>query len=193
MLRLKFTLDIWRVPLDKLFQILTPFLEKDMSVSLSSLEYSRKKLPVDPNKNLSSKRKQGNYNHYSPELRAQIGKYASENGNLRALNHFKAQLPNLKESTVRTFKQEYQKKLKEKKRQGIQESVTSIPHDTRGRPPLLLDLDQKLMLLLKSIRNRGGVVNFNVVKASALALIKSNTAKDFRGFEPTSTWVRSIY
>ena len=79
------------------------------------------------------------------------------------------------------------------KRQGIQESVTSIPHDTRGRPPLLLDLDQKLMLLLKSIRNRGGVVNFNVVKASALALIKSNTAKDFRGFEPTSTWVRSIY
>ena len=162
--------------------------------SLSSLEYSRKKLPVYPNKNLSSKRKRGNYNHYSPELRAQIGKYASENGNLRALNHFKAQLPNrLKESTVRTFKQEYQKKLKETKRQGIQESVTSIPHDTRGRPPLLLDLDQKLMLLLKSIRNRGGVVNFNVVKASALALIKSNTAKDFRGFEPTSTWVRSIY
>ena len=28
MLRLKFTLDIWRVSLDKLFQILTPFLEK---------------------------------------------------------------------------------------------------------------------------------------------------------------------
>ena len=71
--------------------------------------------------------------------------------------------------------------------------MTSIPHDTRGRPLLLLDLDQKLILLLKSIRNRGGVVNFNVVKASALALIKSNPAKDFRGFEPTSTWVRSIY
>ena len=45
MLRLKFTLDIWRVSLDKLFQILTPFLEKDM-FSLSSLEYSRKKLPL---------------------------------------------------------------------------------------------------------------------------------------------------
>ena len=71
--------------------------------------------------------------------------------------------------------------------------MTSIPHDTRGRPPLLLDLDQKLILLLKSIRNRGGVVNFNVVKASALALIKSNPANDFRGFEPTSTWVKSIY
>ena len=43
------------------------------------------------------------------------------------------------------------------------------------------------------IRNRGGFVNFSVVEASALALIKRNPAKDFRGFEPTSTWVRSIY
>lgn len=168
------------------------FLPEQEATNLGSEEYNEVVLSVgdavDPNKNLSSKRKQGNYNHYSPELRAQIGKYAGENGNLRALNHFKAQLRNLKESTVRTFKQAYQKKLKEMKRQGIQESVTSIPHDTRGRPPLLLDLDQKLILLLKSIRNRGGVVNF-----SALALIKSNPAKDFRGFEPTSTRVKSIY
>ena len=106
-------------------------------------------------------------------MRAKIGKYASENGNLRAINHFKAQLPNRTESTVRTFKQAYQKKLKETKSQGgIQESVTSIPHGTRGRLPILLDLDQKLISLLKSIRNRGGVVNYSVVKASALALIR---------------------
>ena len=145
---------------------------------------------VDPDRNSSSNRKRGNYNHYSPEMRAKIGKYASENGNLRAINHFKALLPKLTESTVRTFKKTYQKKLKETKRQGgIQESVTSILHGTRGRPPILLDLDQKLISLLK----RGGVVNFSVVKASALALIKINPAKNFRGFEPTSTWDRSIY
>ena len=149
---------------------------------------------VDPDKSCPSNRKRGNYNHYSPEMRAKIGKYASENGNLRAINHFKAQLPNLTESTVRTFNQAYQKKLKETKSQGgIQESGTSIPHGTRGRPPILLDLDQKLISLSKSIRNRGGVVNFSVVKASALMLIKSNSAKDLRGFEPTSTWVRAIY
>ena len=114
-------------------------------------------------------------------MRAKIGKYASENGNLRAINHFKAQLPNLTESTVRTFKKAYQKKLKETKRQGgIQESVTSILHGTRGRPPILLDLDQKLISLLKSIRNRGGVVNFSVLKALALTLIERNPAKNFR-------------
>ena len=44
MLRLNFTLGIWRISLDRLFQTLTPFLEKDM-FSLSNLEYSRKKLP----------------------------------------------------------------------------------------------------------------------------------------------------
>ncbi len=45
MLRLNFTLGIWRISLDRLFQTLTPFLEKDM-FCLSNLEYSRKKLPL---------------------------------------------------------------------------------------------------------------------------------------------------
>ena len=44
-----------------------------------------------------------------------IGKYASENGNSKAINHFKEELPTLKESTVRTFKQAYEKRLHEEK------------------------------------------------------------------------------
>ena len=82
---------------------------------------------------------------------------------------------------MRTFKKAYQKKLEETKRQGgIQERVTSILHGTRGRLPILVDLDQKLISLLKSIRNRGGVVNFSVLKALALALIERNPAKNCR-------------
>ena len=42
---LNFTLGIWRISFGKLFQILTPFLEKDM-FCLSNLEYRRKKLPL---------------------------------------------------------------------------------------------------------------------------------------------------
>ena len=161
------------------------YLPEQEATSLGTKEYNEVVLSVgnilDPDRNSSSNRKRGNYNHYFPEMRAKIGKYASENGNLRAVNHFKAQLPNLTESTVRTFKKAYQKKLKETKRQGgIQESVTSILHGTRGRPPILVDLDQKLISLLKSIRNRGGVVNFSVLKALALALIERNPAKNFR-------------
>lgn len=40
-----------------------------------------------------------------------------------------------------------------------------------GRPPTLRELDGKLISLLHSIRSRGGVLNFSVVKASALSLV----------------------
>lgn len=63
----------------------------------------------------------------------------------------------------------------------------------QGRPPsILLELDAKLISLLKSIRSRGGVINFSVVKATALALVKSNLSSSVTGFQHT-TWVRSVY
>ena len=40
---------------------------------------------------------------------------------------------------------------------------------------------------------RGGVVGFCVVKATALALVDSNKTPYLREFEPTVTWVKSIY
>ena len=62
-----------------------------------------------------------------------------------------------------------------------------------GRPPTLRELDGKLISLLHSIRSRGGVLNFSVVKASALSLVNSNSSANFSGFEATAPWVRSIY
>ena len=53
----------------------------------------------------SSSRKRGNYTYFSAEIRAKIGQFASENGNSKVICHFKKELPALKESTVRTFKQ----------------------------------------------------------------------------------------
>ena len=47
-----------------------PFLPEQEATNLGSEEYNEVVLSVgdavDPNKNLSSKRKWGNYNHYSP-------------------------------------------------------------------------------------------------------------------------------
>ena len=40
---------------------------------------------------------------------------------------------------------------------------------------------------------RGGVVSFCVVKATALALVDSNKTPYLREFEPTVTWLKSIY
>lgn len=89
------------------------YLPEQEATSLGTDEYNEVVLSVgnivDPDKISSSNRKRRNYNHYSLRIRAKTGKYASENVNLRAINPFKAQLPNLTESTVRTFKQAYQK------------------------------------------------------------------------------------
>lgn len=57
-----------------------------------------------------------------------------------------------------------------KKERNEAAGVLSIPHDTRGWPPALRELDGKLISLLQSIRSRGGIVNFCFVKATALAV-----------------------
>ena len=68
------------------------YLPEQEDTFLRDDEYSEVVLSVehmvDPDDSTST-RKRRNYNHYSPEMRAKIGKYASENGNLRAINHFK--------------------------------------------------------------------------------------------------------
>ena len=84
--------------------------------------------------------------------------------------------------------------MKEERGKGNTEAnIVAIPHNTDGRPPSLLELDSKLIFLLKSIRSRGGVENSCVVTATALALVNSNNISGLRGFEPKPTWVKSIY
>lgn len=81
-----------------------------------------------------------------------------------------------------------------KKERNEAAGVLSIPHDTRGWPPALRELDGKLISLLQSIRSREGIVNFCFVKATALALVNnSNPSANLSGFEATAPWVRSIY
>ncbi|KAM7429608.1 hypothetical protein ABFA07_019556 [Porites harrisoni] len=107
------------------------------NTSLGTVEYQNVVSVVgtlvdDPDGEKSSSaraRERGNYNHYSPKIHAKIGKYASENGNSKALKKFKAEVPNLKESTVQSFKQAYGTKLKEvEKKRNAQ--VLAIPSDT---------------------------------------------------------------
>ena len=167
------------------------------STSLGNVEYyaveSSVASLVNPHSNegssaTSAARKRGKYRHYSAETCAKIGKYASENGNSKAINQFKEELPTLKESTVRTFKRAYERRLREEKKKGKTDAtVIAIPSDTHGRPPILCDLDSILISLLRNIRSRGGVVNFCVVKATALALLDSNKTPYIREFEPTVT------
>ena len=107
----------------------------------------------------------GKYTVYAPEQRASIGKYALENGNERARRHFQSRFPNLNESTIRNFKKAYKERLAHERKRDHPQPVTAITARPRGRPPILLELDGKLLQYLKALRSKGGVVNIHVVRA----------------------------
>ena len=57
------------------------------------------------------------YQRYSAEDRFKVGQYASENGATAAARKLKNSYPDMKESTVREFKSNYEEELKKAKRQ----------------------------------------------------------------------------
>lgn len=85
------------------------------------------------------------------------------------------------------------KRKEREEMQMLKTQVLAIPCDTRGRPPIRLELDSKLISLLQSIRSRYGVINYSVVKATALALDNSNPMTNLTGFEAKVPWAKSIY
>ena len=137
--------------------------------------------------------KRNSYTHYSGETRVKIAKYAVENVNAKAVKYFEKEFPNLKESTVRNFKKKYYEKLSKVRREGKTEAL-SLPSKVRGRPPILMELDGKLIRFLKGIRGRGGVINIHVVRAVTQALIDCNTSlTHLANFDMSRSWVHSIY
>ena len=95
--------------------------------------------------------KRGKYQKYSKTDRFGIGKYATENGNSKCLVHFKRKFPGLKESTVRTFKKQYQEELKQSKIEKWSPNKV-IKAKRRGRPLLLGGLDAMVQKIYKSSR-----------------------------------------
>ena len=104
----------------------------------------------------------------------ELEEYALENGNERARKHFLSEFPNLPE---RYFKKAYRDELEKKRKKCDPQPVVEITAKPKGRPPILLDLDEKLIKFLKAIRAKGGVVNIHVVRAATDALIASSVYK----------------
>ena len=82
---------------------------------------------------IQSKKKRGIYVVYTPKKRFEIGKYAVENGTLKAVSRYKSRFPSLKESTVRGFKSKYENEIKIAAIQKRQPSKV-ICSQPRGRP-----------------------------------------------------------
>ena len=173
-----------------------PYLPNFEESGLGRVEYDNVAGTVselaDPSPAAKKARKQEEIMLYSPEKRAEI---ALENGNERARLHFLAEFPNLHESTITNFKAAYKQCLKAQKKQAQPLPITALPCKPRGRPPISLELDEKLIKFLRAVRSKGGVVNIHVVRAATTALIASNpsTSQQLLNFDMPRSWVQSIY
>ena len=89
------------------------------------------------------RQKRGQYGKYTPEQKAMIGKRAAEHGMVAAVRYYIKQFPNLKENTVRDWRNAYRIELKKRVREGsagcnAMIKISELPMKKRGRPLLLV-------------------------------------------------------
>jgi hypothetical protein len=94
------------------------------------------------------------------------------------------------------------RRLEKQMKQVHPEPITAIAMQPKGRPPILGDLDAKLITFLKAIRNRGGIIirnrgGIHVVRVTAQGLIESHSSStstlSLQRFSMPCSWVRLIY
>ena len=136
--------------------------------------------------------KRGQYQRFSDEDRFEIGKYAALHGPMSTVIKFKKTHPQLKESTVRTFREKYHSSLKAKK---AGTTITKkLPSLKRGRPLLLGNIDEKVKNFQTALRQKGGVVNAVVANATAKALIERRNDEHLKLIDHESCyWVKSFF
>ena len=128
-----------------------------------------------------------------------VGRYASENGVAAAVRHFKER--NLKESTVRDWRNLYLMELKEKVKVAGRVSeevvVTALPVKKRGRPPIIgVKLDRILQDMIIAMRQRGTPIGTSVIIGVARGLLLKNNKSlilDFGGhISLNKEWAKSV-
>ena len=103
----------------------------------------------------------GEYLKTNNKEKVRVAKYASENGIMSAVRHFKDM--DLKEATVRGWKKAYENELKRMHQSGA-DVVSELPVKKRGRPPLLGEKsDTYLQKIIADMRERGAPVGTSVI------------------------------
>ena len=117
-----------------------------------------------------SGKRRGAYQKYSGKERARIGNYAVAHGSTAALNHFIAEFPGLKYTTIC----EWRKTIIDASAQVPEHKhVMELPDQKRGRPSTL---PEEILTILKkyiyAIRDARGIVNTSIVIAAGLGIVK---------------------
>ena len=119
--------------------------------------------------------KRGPYAKFTAEQRAEIGKRAAEYGIVAAIRYYSKKYPDLKESSVRTWKNACTSEIKKRRRQGHEDiSVKKLPERKRGRSFLLgEELEMQVRAYLHALRANGAVVNTAIAIACAEGIVRN--------------------
>ena len=132
------------------------------------------------------------YTAFSEEQRAEISKYAAENGNNAALKRFRHDIQDLGESTIRLFKNKYPEAIKV----SPNTVVSRIPTAKRGKPLELRELNAEVQKFVQALRKAGTPDNTAVILAAAegIVTIRDRTllVKNGGSIKLTKTWAASL-
>ena len=120
-------------------------------------------------------KKRGPYRRLSAEERLEIGKRALECGTANTIRYYAKKYPDLKESSVRTWKNSYLEELKRRKKSNGDLDIKALPEKKRGRPYLIgEELEMQVRAYLRAWRDNGAVVNTAIAVACAEGIIKNH-------------------
>ena len=109
---------------------------------------------------------------YSAETRAKIGKYAAINGTAAARKHFREDMGDLPESSVRKFKNLYTSELSASAKRSEYSDVTALPPKKRGRPLAMGEiLDNDVQKYIWALRLAGTPVSVALVQAAGEGIV----------------------
>ena len=114
-------------------------------------------------------RSRGQYEVFSPKEKAAIAKCAIEVGVTKAIRKLQKNYPGrpLKEGTIRSWVKKYNAEYRQ-----THTAVGEIGSRKRGKPLLLgEELDSQVRAYIIKLRDKGGVINSAIVKASAIGIV----------------------
>lgn len=118
-------------------------------------------------------KKRGQYNRFTALTRGAIGKYSTLHGPTRAARYYTRTLgTNVNESTVRSITKAFKEETRKRRLEDDGSVVSELPGKKRGRPLLLgADIDRKVQLYIKKIRDSDGAVSNRLVVAGAKGIV----------------------
>ena len=143
-------------------------------ISAQAIAEANKEVQKPTSHSSATKKKRGNYKKYTATQRSKIGKYSCQYGAAAAARHFSKKLGSeVSESTVKSIKKAYLEELRKRPRTDDGgEPISALPVKKRGRKLLLGDdLDQKVQIYLRKVREGRGAVSARIVIAAARGIL----------------------